>query len=181
MEYFTSDLHLGHKRCAMEFRAHLNYENVDEHDEFILETLNKYIKENDKVFHLGDFSFGNPEKYLSRLKGQWFFIVGNHDDKNKLINACKSFGFKFPVEILDYRSEDGTPITMCHYPMITWNKSHHGAWQLHGHHHGAHGDTEKVLPDAKRMNVAWDCVGYKPLTFQEVKSFMDKKKGLILL
>ena len=41
-----------------------------------------FVKENDIVYHLGDFSFGgkdNVEKFLKKLNGKIILVKGNHD------------------------------------------------------------------------------------------------------
>ena len=94
------------------------------------------------------------------------FIHGNHD---KVMKKRKDV---FLHDILDIYVDE-QPITLCHYPMVSWNKSHFGAWMLHGHHHR---DTS-ALPEfsGKKMNMFFGNYGYRPVHFSQVKEFMDKR------
>lgn len=50
----------------------------------ITENWNERIKPGDTVFYLGDFSFGKPDVYLSKLNGNISLIKGNHDKYQKI-------------------------------------------------------------------------------------------------
>lgn len=168
MIWFVSDLHLGHKRGALEFRAEKGYKTVEEHDEDIFRTLAEHIKKDDRVYHLGDLTFkhrtNEVEAILDRLYSiceDWVFIEGNHDE---VLTKIVDYQRLLDIEIEKQR------ITLCHYPLLSYNKSHFGAWNLHGHHHS---DVRASLPAGKRMNICWEVVGYKPVSFDEVKAYME--------
>lgn len=74
------------------------------------------------------------------------------------------------VKIQDHDAEGGVQrVVLCHFPMLVWDRSHHGAWQLHGHCHG----TLPPDPHARRMDVGVDAVaGYAPISYEEVKRVM---------
>ncbi len=60
------------------------------------------------------------------------FIIGNHDSSNiiRIANEnCASVS-----HMKDIKNE-GQSLTLCHYAMRVWNKSHFNAWQLYGHSH----------------------------------------------
>ena len=124
-----------------------------------MKTWNQYVPEDAIVFHLGDFCFGKKDDWmnvLSQLNGAEIHLVkGNHDKTAKQmvglfssISDIKEIKLKFYDEII--------PVTLCHYPMLAWNRSHYGAWQLFGHVHKAF----KFNKFAKcSMNVGWDIWG----------------------
>lgn len=65
---------------------------------------------------------------------------------------------------------------MCHYPFLTWNKAHHGAWMLHGHSHG-----NLRAPETTRMDVGIDTRDdFAPYSFDEIEKIMSKRSYLIV-
>ena len=53
-------------------------------NEDLIKRWNSVVKPNDIVFHLGDFMFGNINRFWefrSRLNGKIYLIHGNHDYK----------------------------------------------------------------------------------------------------
>jgi len=80
MNYFTSDLHLGHK-AIVKYRSQFN--TAEEHDEYWLQKMEKLGKR-DILFVLGDFLFDGPnyDKYILRIrkmKVRIKLVFGNHD------------------------------------------------------------------------------------------------------
>jgi calcineurin-like phosphoesterase family protein len=130
--FFTSDTHLRHSAiirfCSRPFSS------LEEMDETIIRNWNAKVKPEDRVYHLGDFCFGNREEILKmtrRLHGHIIIIEGNHDE----IGDPKSYGFASKHQMLEIKL-NGTYITLCHYAMRVWNKSHFDSWLLYGHSHG---------------------------------------------
>lgn len=167
--WFTADTHFGHaniiKYCNRPFKDSV------EMNETIIENWNKVVGKQDLVFHLGDFCFAKEDGvfdlYLKRLNGLIVFIKGNHDrtawrNRHKFYAAHDSY---HEVEI------GGQDITLCHYAMRVWNKSHHGAWHLYGHSHGSLPDD----PNALSFDCGVDCHNYTPINFDEVAAIMAKK------
>lgn len=59
------------------------FSNANEMNEEMIKRWNSIIKKGDKVWHLGDFSFGSKEQIanvVSKLNGRIFLILGNHDN-----------------------------------------------------------------------------------------------------
>lgn len=48
-------------------------------NESIVNNWNSVVKPEDTVYHFGDFSFGNPRKFIDRLNGKILFIKCSHD------------------------------------------------------------------------------------------------------
>lgn len=78
--WFISDTHFGHTNIIK--YCNRPYRNTYEMDTDIIIKWNNNIKNNDLVFHLGDFSF-RPEKYIGRLNGNIILIKGNHDKRSR--------------------------------------------------------------------------------------------------
>lgn len=170
--WFTSDTHFGHaniiKYCKRPFADSV------EMNEAIIENWNNVVGANDLVYHLGDFAFGREDYIfdglIKRLKGLIVFIKGNHDrlawrNRGKFYAAHDSY---HEIEI------GGKDITLCHYAMRVWNKSHHGAWHLYGHSHGSLPDD----PNSLSFDCGVDCFGFRPINFDEVAAVMAKKNWL---
>lgn len=154
--FFTSDTHFGHtniiKYCKRPFAT------VQEMDEVMTERWNSVVKPGDRVYHLGDFSWGDPYKYLNKLNGQKYFIIGNHD-KIKDHEATRQWQW-----IKDYHElkVGDQSITLHHYAQRVWNKMHHKAWHLFGHTHG-------TLPAyGYSFDAGVDCWNFTPISYDQV-------------
>jgi calcineurin-like phosphoesterase family protein len=71
-------------------------------------------------------------------------------------------------------------IVLCHYPMRSWNKSHWGSWMCCAH---SHGGLAASLPESTEggllLDVGVDVWNYHPVSYEQVKSVMKKKKELL--
>jgi len=168
--FFTSDTHYGHANI-IKF-SERPFSSVEEMDEAMITNWNAVVKPGDLVYHLGDFSFANRDrtiKIAKRLAGQKFLVYGNHD---KAMRRDREFNEQWQwTRDLTQIEVEGQKITLCHFAMLTWNQSHRGAWNLHGHSHGNLTDD----PNALRIDVGVDCFNYAPVSFEEVQAIMAKK------
>jgi calcineurin-like phosphoesterase family protein len=165
MEYFSSDRHFNHNRMA----TMRGFSSVEEMNETIIENHNKVVKENDIIYELGDFCFrGNPIEFLNRLNGHFYFVRGNHDQKKIDFYKVQHWvdGY-YDIQL------HGEKITLCHYPMISWNCSHYNSIQIHGHHHNATIIQEKF--PGRRMNVSMEATNFTPVSFYEMIEYIDRR------
>ena len=135
--WLSADLHLKHKNI-LKFQPNRKFDSLDEHDEAIIENWNKIVKPKDDLWFLGDFAFASQVvalEYLKRLNGRIHFIIGNHDHK-----VVKNINFQRLLSFLgDFTTIRGfhkLPITLCHYPFLSWPHSGRGSYHFHGHTHG---------------------------------------------
>lgn len=166
MIYFTSDLHFGHyniiKYCNRPFKS------VEDMDETIINNWNNIVKEDDNVFILGDITLSSQsvaEKYLERLKGNKYLIIGNHDmiqksnmliwekDYCELSHKCKLF-------------------VLSHYPFLEWNGMYRGSIHLHGHQHN-HSDYNKNQK-CLRYDVGVDANDFRPVSIEKIIRWAEK-------
>ena len=91
---------------------------------------------------MGDFAFGYIEaqiKVLKRLNGSINFILGSHDkEPPEAVEISNKEHWTASHKILGPMATvyvEKTEITLCHYSMRTWPKSHYGTWHLFGHSH----------------------------------------------
>ncbi len=178
MIWFSSDFHFLHKNIAGEKvsqwkKGYRNFDSVEEMDQTLLKTINKYVKWDDTLYFLGDFSFGDHRKitnYRAQINCMTIhFIRGNHD---KDIDKYKSF-FSSLQDVLTI-TEHGKKIFLSHYAHRIWNKSHHGTIHLYGHSHGTIGDHGKSMDVG--IDVAYRMFGeWRPFSIEEIIEIMDKK------
>lgn len=89
-----------------------DFQTIDEMNDAIVNSINKYVMEDDELYHLGDLSFGGIDyiwEFIKRLNCKNIHLVsGNHDEKIKknyiLPNVRRSKPYS---QIL----EDGKPIS----------------------------------------------------------------------
>lgn len=132
-DWFASDHHFFHRNiigfCGRPFTDtdHMHSMMIDQH--------NRVVAPGDRVWFVGDFSFGEPEettRVLTRLNGQKFLIKGNHDHQRR-INGVNGYAGVFHYKELKFGDDH---VILSHFPLLLWNRAHHGAYHLHGHCHG---------------------------------------------
>lgn len=146
--YFCADLHIHHKNI-LKFQKNrikgmqLKSENdIDGHDNYIINMLKSTLHKEDTLYILGDMMFGNREdaiSLLSQIKCNKFFINGNHDKAfNQLDNYFKWKGdikiTSFSKDLYPFLEQD-FEVCMCHYPMKSWPSKSYGTMELYGHVH----------------------------------------------
>lgn len=157
-------MHFGHKNIIK--YCNRPFSSVQEMDETLIKNINECVKYNDTLYHLGDFAFGNIERYRSNITClDIHLILGNHDKIQKW--QYRQFSSVSHYKEVNYNK---TKIVLCHYALRVWNKSHHGAWHLYGHSHG-------TLPDIgnKSFDCGVDCWNYKPLSINDIEKEMNKR------
>jgi calcineurin-like phosphoesterase family protein len=166
--WFTSDWHLSHANIIR--YCNRPFSSAEEMDKIILNNFFSKVKDGDIVYHLGDLSFrqesvNNFLKLLSKI--EFHMILGNHDNKSFLRNKNVNTLSLYEDIVIEKQN-----ITICHYPMTSWNKSHYGAWHLHGHHHR----NTSHLFKGKIMNVSVDVNNFSPIDFEQIKEYMNKRE-----
>ena len=148
MDYFISDLHLGHVNIISYERN--QFDSIESHDKTVLESL-KEVQANDRLFIVGDI-LGSPQDWI-KIPGYKIFIRGNHDPKGKAY--YKQF-FQEVHDILVYDKNDRVLITHKPFPV------ERDMLNIHGHFHGGHDMNNKQY-----LNVSWNYVK-KPLSERDV-------------
>lgn len=186
--WFTADLHQGHPKIVdicnrpiyIDYKGEKNIKNRDyryllmkAHDEWLIkEVFNKYVKSKHTVFILGDLSLSKrveAEKFIDRLNGNKFLILGNHDR-----NIDTSTRFSQITQIKDFKFKRGNldiRIALAHYPMASWDKKPHGAWHLYGHVHGRFKNPGLSYDVGIDNEMMW-----RPLNLYEITLIMAEKE-----
>ncbi|MGJ4996381.1 metallophosphoesterase [Bradyrhizobium sp. HKCCYLS3077] len=158
--FFTADRHFGHARIIE--LAKRPFSSVAEMDEIMIERHNKVVRPGDIVHDLGDFAFADHEPYLRRLNGQMHLTLGNHDNP-KRVKAARHLWASIE-SLRNITLPDGTHLTLCHYGLRVWSKSHHGALHLYGHSHG------RLPGDSQCCDVGVDCWDFTPVSTEEIRA-----------
>ncbi len=161
--FFTADLHLNH-RAIIQY-CNRPFPDVNTMNRQILENWNSVVQPEDRVYVVGDIGFGDLRTLLDRLNGHIILIEGGHD--RRVVNQCRS-RFSAVVPLLDINIGEQS-ITLCHYALRVWNKSHWGSYHLYGHSHG------KLEGIGKSMDVGVDTHNYFPYSWDEIKGIMVGK------
>lgn len=180
--YFTSDTHFCHdniiKYCDRPFK------DVKEMNETLVKNWNETVPTDGIIFHLGDFALNAPTKAVQHLmhslNGNKYLVIGNHEkaalSKQFLRDMWKGIydvaEIYVPDEEITYKKQH---LIMCHYPMLTWNASHRGSWQLFGHVHGGLSNKGKIQHHPAQMDVGVDCWDFRPISYQQVKEQITKQ------
>ncbi len=146
-------------------------------DETIITNIISPLKPKDEFFFLGDLSWSHEttfkffERFPKDVKFHW--ILGNHEKGwEQFKKNCSSISSISETKIGD------NSVILCHYPMITWNKSHYNSWQLFGHHHmksnGWQELENKVVGKALNVNIEFH--NYKPWSEEEIIEYMSHRQ-----
>ena len=177
--FFSSDHHFGHFNVIK--YANRPFASVNEMDNELIRRHNSVVSKHDVVYFIGDFAFyRDPEKIvelLRKMNGEKHFISGNHDKSMYTDLVMKQFQTfsKTPYREIYVQDADARggrqSITLCHYAMRVWNKSHHGAFHLYGHSHGSLPDN----PHSLSFDIGVDSWNFTPVSYERVKEVMASK------
>lgn len=176
--YFSSDFHFSHvnitgPKISRWSSGYRNFESTHEMNKTLTQTLNKYIKEDDILYFLGDWCFGGHHKtalYRNLLKCKTIhFIRGNHDGKIDLYKeSFSTISHKLELELQGYK------FYLSHYPLDNWFGKDSGVIHLFGHCHNT------VVGVGKSMDVGVDAAyavygEYKPFHLNDIIELMKTK------
>jgi calcineurin-like phosphoesterase family protein len=202
MDWLTSDTHFGHSNIAIysdrPWKTLLpNVTNPDgspcyqvhtiDMDRELIENINRLVKPDDRLFHLGDFAFKNPGFYRRQIKCKnMYSVFGNHDKDNPEFRSLfKEITIRFETTLGD--GVRTRKVVLDHYAMRVWNRSHHGVYHAYGHSHGSLPDD----PHSLSMDVGVDSVAewfakaegvpkapkhYRPISASEFFDWMEAKE-----
>lgn len=175
MEYFTSDLHLGHESVL---RHRSIFKTIEEMNETLIANWNKKVHKNDVVYILGDLSYHSKipvKNYLERLNGKKYLILGNHDsDWLKQSQYDELSQYFLGIETMITIKKNKVQITLCHYPMLEWSGSRYASkgvsYLIHGHIHSRKNEIYEYIKDNQptALNCGVDVNNFEPVTFEEL-------------
>lgn len=185
-DHFIADTHFGHtnviRHCDRPFR------DVIEMEKHLIGEWNARVKNTDRVFVLGDFSFYDwyeTQAVLRRLNGQKFLVKGNHDSM-KMLKKTTGFAKIECYNEQNFEMDNGDVVRVClsHFPFLSWHQMHRGAYHFHGHCHGSL-DLPDKLKQARIFDVGVDNLAkvfgaFAPVTLEHlVEHLSDRKKATV--
>ena len=177
--FFTSDTHFGHSKiidyCKRPFSS------IEEHDKTLIQNWNNTVGQDDTVFHLGDFSYGNSQfiaNIIKQLNGNIILIKGNHDLRNMnptLYNIFSDVVYQSRILI------DKQTVYLNHFPFLCFDHGDINLYkdnysiQLFGHVHSGPLTSSK---DVSRLNILFptqydvgvDNNNYTPISWTDIKN-----------
>ena len=177
--FFTSDTHFGHSKiidyCKRPFSS------IEEHDKALIQNWNNTVEQDDTVFHLGDFAYGNSQfiaNIIKQLNGNIILIKGNHDLKNinpALYNIFSDVVYQARILI------GKQTVYLNHFPFLCFDHGDINLYkdnysiQLFGHVHSGPLTSSK---DVSRLNILFptqydvgvDNNNYTPISWADVKN-----------
>jgi calcineurin-like phosphoesterase family protein len=137
------------------------------------------LVEQTEVYILGDFTLRSAEeahKYLTRLNGRKYFIMGNHDKflRGGRFDKCAGvFEWVKDYEMLYIESQC---FVLFHYPILEWANYYRGSIHVHGHVHNRNILVESLNSPARlAFNAGVDVNGFRPVSITEILRKSGKK------
>ncbi len=180
MDWFTSDLHIGHDK---DFIWHARgFNSIEEHDTQILIRWNSIISPEDTVYILGDLCMGGNESEWNRiyknLNGNKNFVWGNHDTSKKIEKYITEYNIKDLGLASLYRYSKKRNFYLSHYPTLVGNHEEEKFyWNLSGHTH-----SSDSFENGKGCvyNVAMDAHDCMPVSIETIIKDIEKYRQKFL-
>lgn len=152
--WLTADEHYDHDQIRI--YENRPFDTLRVMNRTLIANHNSMVKEEDTVYHLGDFSMSKEkrrvESTLKNLKGKHYLILGNHDYLHPF--EYEDIGFIIISTALDIGE-----LILVHDPAKS-REMQHRLWAC-GHVHGL------FLVQANVVNVGVDVWGYKPVEMEK--------------
>jgi calcineurin-like phosphoesterase family protein len=168
--FVISDTHWNHLNIIQ--YSSRPFKSVEEMNEAMIRNWQSAVRDDDLVFHLGDWFMGAKHlaaPIMKRLTGRKILVRGNHDKMFKGYPELDS-QLESAHDYLEV-AHRGDCAVLSHFPIEVWNQAHKGFWHLHGHSHGT------SRPVGRRLDVGVDafCNAYMPRRWQDVAKHMESQ------
>ena len=161
MHLYSADLHAIHANIIKLSKR--PFANMEEMNARIIQNFRARVKPDDDLWIVGDFAHWHATEaelraVFDQIPGRKHLVPGNHDNQRILglpwTTVCRDI-----VEVRDGNSR----VTLCHYPLITWNGSRksnaiHGFGHVHQNWSGSR----------NAVNLGVDLWEFKPVTVKEM-------------
>jgi calcineurin-like phosphoesterase family protein len=167
--WFISDLHLNHDKMLElddSGQPYRPFSSIDEMNNTILENINECVKDDGRLFVLGDVLFKPATSYhlLERLPKRSILILGNHDtltSNNYYLNYFKKVVLWINFEEYDF---------VCSHVPLMPEMFRNVAFNVHGHTH------KHKLNDARYINVCVENTDYKPVSLEQILDEINSRR-----
>lgn len=160
--FFSSDWHINHQNVC---RFREQFENVQQHNEFIFDNYCSVVRPKDKVFLLGDIGFDlDGLKAIKKLPGIKELVVGNHckEKKRKITMHDLMDTFHDVHGFMRYKD-----YWLSHCPIHS--DELRGRYNVHGHTHNHN------IDDPRYFNACLENTDYKPVSLEELRVIFKGK------
>ncbi len=172
LKYYISDNHFGDERVMR--LANRPFSSVEEMNETMIYLWNQRVGADDEIYIVGDFALDERTaiKILPRLNGQKYLLKGNHD--SGLSNRALKY-FQSVNDIKTIRDND-ISVTLCHYPLLSYENSVYNGYHVFGHIHNNPMDiATSIIPHLSRhLHCGADVIGFEPRTLDELIKIKEK-------
>jgi calcineurin-like phosphoesterase family protein len=163
INYFLSDPHFTHNNILsfMDEEGKLLrgsvFNSIEEHDDTIIENINKRVRVQDKLYLLGDICFKKIQlPILNRINTKKLYLIrGNHD-----VLDLKEY-LPYFRDIRAYKILPQHKLCFSHIPIHTESLKE-GWFNIHGHLH------HKSLEDKRYINISAEQINYTPISLEEI-------------
>ena len=169
--YFISDPHFGHSNI-LTFKDNngnicRQFKSIEEHDNLIIDNINKVVRPMDKLFILGDVvmnrrCFPILDRIITKKR---ILIRGNHD-----IFKLKDY-LPYFKDVRAYKVMPKHGIIFSHIPIHPCQLEGRFNLNVHGHMHS------NCIPndfESKYFNICPEIIGYSPIELEEI---LERKFG----
>lgn len=157
-KWFISDTHFGHRGIIQYEPEKRPFKTIQEHDEELVKRWNECVRDDDKVYHIGDFCLNRSSVGIARrLNGRKILIMGNHDTFRSA--EYLDNGFERLHGALQFEN-----LLLTHVPVHPQQLEHRFFANVHGHLHS------HVIPSWNYLNVGCEHTDLRPITLGEVYS-----------
>lgn len=178
MRFFVGCAHFGHANIIKYSKR--PYSSVHEMNKGLTDNWNSVVKPEDTVYNLGDFAFGSPDVYASKLNGKHILILGNHDKESQCAGHFAEIHRQLEIEI------DGKKVMLHHHPYkdsidpLYDNKfkdrmldRRGNIWLIHSH---IHNGPSSWRVNNRQINVGVDVNNYFPVSETEIIEIINGAK-----
>ena len=151
--YCLSDLHLGHDKILSFCRPW--FKTIQDHDDYIIEQINKTCTNQDYLWLLGDVAFTRDGLMrLKEVKCRLALIGGNHDEFSADTYLRVFEQIRGVAQLNVTKDQQKKSVLLSHIPMhpdqMRWD------YNIHGHLHTYHVGEEKYI------NVSCEPMAFTP-------------------
>lgn len=190
MQWFTSDLHLGHQKVS-DIRG---FSSVERHDLTVVNNWSRRVKPGDAVYVLGDVFMGNKARgiqLLSQLPGEKHLILGNHDRpapnyKNGHLHVDSMGDVWSSISTTAALTYEGQKFLLSHYPYDgdhtreerydQWRLRDLGVPIIHGHTHSSE-RVSRSNQGTVQVHAGLDAWSLNPVSFGELYRTFQNEIG----
>ena len=163
--FIIADTHFNHKNIID--YCNRPFTDVDDMNTILIRNWNSVVKNDDIVYHLGDFALGNlnvVKHFRDKLNGKIYLVKGNHDGYN--IKRYYEAGFD---KVYDKPILLENQYILSHEPVFTTNDITYV--NIYGH---VHNDSQYKDFTKNTYCVSCERTGYKPISLKTIKINLKK-------